>query len=87
MKVRNISDDTMTSIDHLDTLLASKIKEIIEGQWGRHLEDVKDLSVGQFHERLVQAGRVSYKPVNRFILQAMFRTTREPRRLIFSLTA
>ena len=87
MKARKMSDYTMASIDDMDTPLADKIREIIEGQWGKRLADVKDLSVEQFYERLILNGRVSYKPVNRFVMQAMFRTAREPRRLTFSLTA
>ena len=87
MQARKMSDDTTINMDDLDTLLASRVKEIIEGQWGKRLTDVKNLRVEQFYERRVLGGRVSYKPVNRFVLYAQFHKAREPRRLTFSVTA
>ena len=86
-QARKISSDTPTSIDDLDPHLASKIKEIIEEQWGKHLTDIKDLHVKQFYERRVLGGRISYTPVNRFVLYAQFHKAREPRRLTFSVIA
>ncbi|HVU69730.1 MAG TPA: hypothetical protein VHD63_21530 [Ktedonobacteraceae bacterium] len=74
-------------IARFDAQLASKVKEIIENQWGKHLADIKDLSVGQFHERLVRQNQISYRPTNRFVLQAYFFTATEPRRITFTLTA
>lgn len=74
-------------IASLDPRLAKKIREIIEDQWGKRIEDIKYLSIEQFYERIVQQGRVSYKPTNRFMLQAKFPTAREPRRVTFSLPA
>ena len=81
-----MSDNVNAKISSFNASLAEKVREIIEEQWGKRLVDVKDLSVGQFHERLVQRGSVSYRPANRFILQAQFFTAREPRWSTFSLT-
>jgi hypothetical protein len=64
MQARKTSDDAMTCINDLDTLLASKIKEIIEEQWGKSLTDVKNLRVEQFYERRVMGGQVSYETVS-----------------------
>ncbi|HEY1348484.1 MAG TPA: hypothetical protein VGF67_02520 [Ktedonobacteraceae bacterium] len=80
-----MSEIASSKIEGLDTSLASKVREIIEGQWGRCLEDIKDWYVGQFHERLVEGDQVSYKPTNRFLLQVRFIAARYPRRTTFSL--
>lgn len=69
----------------IDATLSSRVKEIIEGQWGKRMEDVRDLRVGQLHERVIQADRVSYKPINSFLLQVQFFTASSPRRTAFTL--
>lgn len=82
-----MGENVSAKIESLDTSLAGKVVEIIEAQWGRRLEDVKDLSIEQFYERFVKEGRISYRPINRFVLQTTFRTVRNPRRVTFYLTA
>ncbi|HTK08616.1 MAG TPA: hypothetical protein VL485_15720 [Ktedonobacteraceae bacterium] len=87
MQSEKISDNTTANIDDLDTLLASKVKDIIERQWGKSLTDIKHLSVEQFYERRIVGGQVSYKPINRFVIYAQFHTAKDPRRLTFSVSA
>jgi hypothetical protein len=70
----------------IDATLSRKVRDIIENQWGKRVEDLQDLHVGQFYERLVEDGQVSYRPVNRYVLQATFRYAQQPRRVIFRLT-
>jgi hypothetical protein len=72
--------------DSIDAALSGKIKEIIENQWGKRVEDLQNIYVGQFHERLVEDGQVSYRTSNRYVLQAKFHYAQEPRRIIFNLT-
>jgi hypothetical protein len=72
MQERETSDGTRASTYNLDILLAGKIKEIIEGQWGKSLTDIKHLSVEQFYERRIVGGQVSYKPINRFVIYGVF---------------
>lgn len=77
----------ITEYESMDAALSSKVKEIIEKQWGKRVADLQDIYVGQFHERLVEGDDVSYRSTNRYVLRAKFHYTREPRRIIFSLTA
>lgn len=72
--------------DHLNTLLTGKVKEIIEGQWGKCIEDVQAFNVEQLYQRLVQNNRISYRPTNMFILEASF-NKRDTRRTRFCLPA
>ena len=82
-----MSDTVSTTIDSLDAALSSKVREIIEGQWGKRLADLQKLQVGQFYERLIQDGQVSYRPTSLYVLHAKFRFAREPRRVTFNVTA
>ncbi|HLG63065.1 MAG TPA: hypothetical protein VKY19_14090 [Ktedonosporobacter sp.] len=74
--------------ESVDAALSSKVKEIIETQWGKNMADLQDLYVGQFHERIEEGGdNVSYRPTNRYVLRAKFPHARDPRRIIFTLAA
>ena len=72
--------------DTFDPVLSSKVREIIEGQWGKCMADVQNLSVGRFYERLLRDGEhVSYRPTNRYILRVRFFYARDQRRILFTL--
>jgi hypothetical protein len=68
-----------------DATLASKVKEIIEKQWGKHLADIQYLSIRRFYERCLADEVVSYQPTNCYVLRAQFWYAREPRQAIFTL--
>jgi hypothetical protein len=80
-----MSTPASAALDDLDALLASKIKEIIELHWRKHLGDIQSLSLGQFYERRVQNGMVSYHTTHRYILRVRFRYAPEARRATFML--
>ena len=72
--------------DSVDAALSSKVREVIERQWGKRMADLQDLYLGQFHERLVEEdGQVSYRPANRYVLRAKFHYARELQQTTFSL--
>ncbi|HZO73364.1 MAG TPA: hypothetical protein VFB60_14285 [Ktedonobacteraceae bacterium] len=73
--------------ESVDTALSSKVKEIVETQWGKNMVDLQDLYVGQFHERIEEGNEVSYRPTNRYVLRVKFPHTRDPRKIIFTLAA
>lgn len=77
----------ITEYDSADAALSSKVREVIEKQWGKRVADLQDLYVGRFYERLVEEdGQVSYRPANRYVLRAKFYYAREPQQITFSLT-
>jgi len=47
-----MSEPLNTMLNSLDIALLSKVKEIIEKQWGKHIGDIRDIAVGQYYERL-----------------------------------
>ena len=75
---------TSALLDGIDPALASKVREIIENQWGKNVADLQYLSIGQFYERQTQGDVVSYQSTNRYVLWVQFRFAREPRRTIFT---
>lgn len=79
-----MSTTTAIALDGLDATLASKVKEIIETHWRKHLADIQYLSIGRFYERRLEGEVVSYQPTNRYVLRAQFRHAREPRQAIFT---
>ena len=81
-----MSTPTSATLDGLDATLASKVREIIEGQWGKRLADIQSLSIGRFYERRVESEVVSYQPTNRYVLHVRFRYAPEVRRTIFTLS-
>ena len=82
-----MSDSVSATLDSLDAALSSKVREIIEGHWGKCVADLNDIHIGQFYERLIQDDQVLYRPTSRYVLRAKFRHAREPRRVTFCLTA
>jgi len=80
-----MSEQVSAIIDNLDPAVSSKVREIIEEQWGKSLEDLKDLNVGQLHERLIKDDLILYRPTNRYVLRVQFRYAPEPRRIIFNI--
>lgn len=80
-----MNDTLGITLDSLDATVASKVREIIEGQWGKNVADLQDFYIGQFYERLVHDEIVSYQPTNRYVLRALFRYAREPRRVTFTI--
>lgn len=80
-------ENIRAKIDELDSPLASKVLEIIEGNWNKHLEEVKDLSLEQLYQRLVQDNRVSYRSTNMFVLEAKFYNRRDTCRMKFTILA
>lgn len=80
-------ESVSATLASLDTALSSKVREIIEGQWGKRIADLHDLQIGRFYERLIQGEQVLYRPTSRYVLRAKFRYAREPWRVTFNLTA
>lgn len=80
-----MSDRLKLLFGSLDTAVASKVREIIEQQWGKSLADLQDLSIGQFYERRLHDATICYQPTNRYVLWVQFRYAREPRRITFTI--
>lgn len=73
-------------VNGLEATLLNKVKEIIEEKLGRSLEELEDLRISQFYERLINQDMVHYKPRPLYVLYATFLHASNVRQVIFSLT-
>jgi hypothetical protein len=82
-----VSENVHAVIEGLDAPLASKVKGIIEEQWGKRVVDVKDIYLSRLYMRMEIEGSISYQPTNRYILDVLFRAARDYRQERFNLSA